>query len=867
MARDSWTGAQELFNAWPSVLPMPEATGTLRRLRDALAGLSGGDSGWRDVAALTRQILLKAQARGNNAGLTVPLSRLLPTRPQWGEALCEVLPADRGALITAQPWHPAAPDEKATRAAQHDLQQIYLGEGLQDHLQLEPCHADPFWTLALGDNYAQYKSIGQRQAARAVALAEPGSTTIVCLPTGHGKTALVQAPALLASKHGGVTLVVVPTIVLALDMERRTQELLQGLGRQSPSGRYAYIGGLDDNLKQQIREDIRTGSQRLLFTNPESLVSSLKAPLEDAAEAGLLQYFVIDEAHLVDQWGEGFRPEFQTMSSHRRTWLSKAPPGRAPVTVCMSATLTEQQVSTLETLFAGPQPAEVVWGAQLRHEPSYYIDTCASEQQREAAILQAVDRLPRPMALYVTERKEAEIWADRLRKTGFRRVTHVAGDSSADERRQAVEGWGGRSAMGPVPTRYDIVVGTSAFGLGVDLSDVRSVVHACLPETVDRYYQEVGRTGRDGCPSIAYLASTPKDQQVAVSINRNPVIGVDKAWERWQWMWTLRDKPYTHLRPGHYLVSLDSVPDNVQGSSDLNRDWNVRTLNLMLRAGLISLHIPVPPRPEEAEPHGIFMERLSRFYELASTHVDVALVDTETNDLGHFRTRFEAERQKSVTAQKTALADLRTALSGDRCIGEVLSTYYRVRRGAAPLRSGVNCRGCPNCRSTGLPGDDGFYRLAGDPHPTVPFSAGTSRDPLARYRGVSPFLSLWWGANTERHVQVPRLLEMLALRGMHVIGGPGITPRLAASLQADVAPHPIVWDTDADLLDFYAGPIVWVLDEDATQMDSALRSRLNSPDVTYLLHPRRTPHPDRPDLHLTALHSQNLSVRNALEAL
>lgn len=102
---------------------------------------------------------------------------------------------------------------------------------------------------------------------------------------------------------------------------------------------------------------------------------------------------------------------------------------------------------------------------------------------------------------------------------------------------------------------------------------------------------------------------------------------------------------------------------------------------------------------------------------------------------------------------------------------------------------------------------------------------------------------------------------------MHVIGGPGITPRLAASLQADVAPHPIVWDTDADLLDFYAGPIVWVLDEDATQMDSALRSRLNSPDVTYLLHPRRTPHPDRPDLHLTALHSQNLSVRNALEAL
>ncbi|WP_406172132.1 protein DpdF [Streptomyces sp. NBC_00996] len=865
--RDSWTGAQELFDTWPLVPPTSEDTeyrGTLRRLKDTLEGLMERRSSWRDVAALTRQILLEAQAHGNNFGLEVPLGAPLPTRLQWEQLHCHALPAGRRVLVTARPWHPDVSDQKATEASEHDFQQIHHGESLHRHLALEPCPADPFWIQALGEDYAEYKSIGQRQAARAVALAEPGSTVIACLPTGHGKTALVQAPALLSSKRSGVTLVVVPTVVLALDMERRAQELLSARGRQSPTGRYAYIGNLDENLKQQLREDIRSGSQRLVFTNPESLVSGLKSALEDAAEAGHLQYFVVDEAHLVEQWGEGFRPEFQTMSVHRRTWLSTAPAGREPVTVCMSATLTEQQVTTLEKLFSGPKAAEIVWGAQLRHEPSYYIDDFAEEEKRTEAVLRAVDRLPKPLALYVTERKDARAWADRLRTAGYRRVADVAGYSSPDERRQAVEGWGGRSALGPIPTQYDIVVGTSAFGLGVDLSDVRSVVHACLPETVDRYYQEVGRTGRDGSPSVAYLASAPRDLPVAEGINRQAIIRADTAWSRWRWMWDVRDK--TYARPRHYLVNLDSIPDNVHDISEANRDWNIRTLNLMLRAGLIELHVPEPPKRSGGEPRAVFQERLNHFYELASTHVDVSIADTQTNDEGHFQARFEAERRRSITAQRNALADLRTLLRGDRCTGEVLSTYYRVQRGAAALMSGINCRGCPNCRSTGLPADNGFYKLAGDPHPLVPAPTRAGRDPLRSMRGTAPCLSLWWGTESERQVHVPRLLEMLALRGMNVIGGPGITSRLAEALQKDVAPRPIICDTDADLLRFYDGPIVWVLDDDPSSVDSVLRSRLGSPDVTYLIHPRSTPHPDRPDLSFTAFHRQSFPVRNALES-
>lgn len=864
--RDPWIGAQELFDAWPWDLPVEGATGTLLRLRDALHGLSERQSGWRDISALTRQILLEAQAGGNPDGLLIPLGSPLPSRAQWQEMHCQTAPSERGVLVTALPWHPPVPqDGKAVQAAETDLLQIHRRESLQDHLQLEPCPADPFWTAALGDDYSRYKSMGQRQAARAVALAEPGSTIIACLPTGHGKTALVQAPALLSSRRTGVTLIVVPTVVLALDMERRTQELLGDHGRQSPSGRYAYIGDLDDYLKQQLRDDVRSGRQRLIFTNPESLVTGLKSALEEAAQQGLLQYFVIDEAHLVEQWGEGFRPDFQTMSVHRRTWMTTAPPGRQPITVCMSATLTEQQVTTLEKLFSGPEPAEIVWGAQLRHEPSYYVGVFPAEDERNEAVLRAIDRLPRPMVLYVTKRRHAREWTERLRGVGFKRVTDVAGYTSTDDRRTAMEGWGGRSALGSITTTYDIVVGTSAFGLGVDVPDVRSVVHACLPETVDRYYQEVGRSGRDGQPSIAYLASAPQDHYVAVRTNRKAVIGVDKAWDRWQWMWTTRDK--TYLRPRHYLLDLDAIPDNVQETSEANRDWNIRTLNLMLRAGFIGLHIPEPPVRGLEESRASHEEQLDHFYALASTHVDITLEQTEANDRDHFARRFEVERQRSLAAQRTALEGIRALLPGDKCHGEVLSTYYRVRHGNAPLRTGVNCRGCPNCRSAGAPAEEGFYRLAGDPHPWVPVPRTTNIDPLVRYRGESSYLSLWWRSETERRLQVPRLLELLALRGLHVAGGPGITSQIASTLQADILPHPLIWDTDTDLLNFYPGPVVWVLDDASGSLDDDIARRLRSSDITYLIHPYSTPDPSRPEQLLTSLHPQNLSVRNALEAL
>ena len=446
------------------------------------------------------------------------------------------------------------------------------------------CAADPFWGAALGrEKYQLYVSVGQRQAARTVALAPPGSTTIVCLPTGQGKTEVALAAALPASRDRGVSVLVVPTVVLAFDLERRIRSLLSSRDeRQSPNGRYAYTGGLGDEDKKDMRRFIRDGRQRMVVTSPEALVKGLSDSLATAAAAGYLKYLIIDEAHLVDQWGSDFRPEFQTIASQRLTWLDMAPSGQQVVTVAMSATLTERHIGTLSELVrdTGRDGHRLVLGNQAGTGV-----LPASRPGRAAARRGDHDRRgpspppPRPVRHYEGGRLRLGDPAPRWRDSGVRPRSPAKSDDEA--RRSVVEGWRGEDSNGhAVRTEHDIVVGTSAFGLGVDMPDVRSVIHACLPETLDRYYQEVGRTGRDGRPSIAYLVTTPADGHLAASLNQRVVISTEKGLDRWQSM--RRDARI--IGTGIYEVSLNSCPTNLSEGYDRNRQWNVRTLNLMVWA-------------------------------------------------------------------------------------------------------------------------------------------------------------------------------------------------------------------------------------------------------------------------------------------
>ncbi|GAA3284003.1 DEAD/DEAH box helicase [Dactylosporangium vinaceum] len=861
MEADGWAEAQELWKTWPDVPADLPVSGICGRLRDALVGLNGKTAGWRDVAALTRQVLLENEARhGGSWPLAVPDGRGLPSRRQWEQLGCEALSTADGFSVTARVWYPPTGAVASDDAAATEVQEVYAGRSDRTMTHL----ADPFWSRGLGKDFRQYTSLGQRQAARTVVTAPPGSTTIVCLPTGQGKTEVAWAAVLPATRQRGVAVVVVPTVVLAMDMERRLRGLVTSLGEsQSPSGCYSYTSGTPEDVKQAIRRDIRDGRQRVVIAAPEAVLTGLSQALDDAARQGYLTHLIIDEAHLVEQWGNEFRPEFQAMSGQRRSWLALAPTSRQPVTVAMSATLTEQQIQTLKELFGQPGRTELVWASQTRREPSYFVDRFTTAQDRNAAVLHAVSNLPRPLVLYTSLKADARRWARQLREAGLLRVAEVTGDLNDVQRRAAVMGWRGEDRDGrPVPTEHDVVVGTSAFGLGLDMSNVRSVVHACLPETIDRYYQEVGRSGRDGRPSVVYLTIAPGDDATAVKLNRDIVISVKKGWDRWRTMYrSARD-----LGDGRYETSLDTFPSHLLDESEQNRQWNVRTLNLMARARLITREEPQPPtrRADESEPE--WQTHLDQYFAALDARVVFKLRDGEANDESYWGQAFEAQRTLVGRQQTAALDQLRALVRGDRCVGDILGDYYRTPWRGGVLSTAVNCRGCPQCRQH--PDDrsgTALYRDGGEPHPAVA-QWHESGDPLAVARGARQWVSIWWRDPVSRDDLLPELLSQYARRGLGVLAGPGVTAALASRVQRDAWPKPVIVDHDDDLTDSFSGPLVWVADDSAA-LPSVIRARLQDRVPTYLIHPRDLADPERPHVVLRHTCDASLSLETALGAL
>ena len=174
---------------------------------------------------------------------------------------------------------------------------------------------------------------------------------------------------------------------------------------------------------------------------------------------------------------------------------------------------------------------------------------------------------PRPFLLYVTTKRDADSWHRQIRELGIKRCGCVHGSTSGDERERVIDLWRGGE--------IDCVVATSAFGLGMDKSDVRTVIHACIPESIDRYYQEVGRAGRDGCASVSILLPCEDaDKATAKSISQDRIISLEKGRDRWDdLMKTAVFLPDKQI----WRVNLNTRPTHIHQDSDANIAWNLRT--------------------------------------------------------------------------------------------------------------------------------------------------------------------------------------------------------------------------------------------------------------------------------------------------
>jgi superfamily II DNA/RNA helicase len=661
----------ETLADWPGIeVPKRKAADPiLERIRQVLEILAKGADAVpkADLIPLLRQVSLGEWTdRKEGARLRVPVASGWPTATQWRENGFEV--QDNGTWLVIRGRLP----RMEFLEAQADLfDEVFGGVYVRNDSLIA---ADPAFESLLRLN--SYTGHGQREAVRALIQLPPGETLIANLPTGSGKSVLAQLPPLLADP-GCMTVAIVPTVALAIDQAERMRSILLAREPHASLPPLAYHAGLDEDERKAVRQAIREGRQRILFLSPEHATSTLRNALLEVARDGRISHVVVDEAHLVIGWGNGFRPAFQLLPALIRN-LQREASDKPLRLVLASATLTAATIEALKQLFDAGQRIHLVAGVYLRPEPRYAFYHAESEEFRQQRILETVRLAPRPLILYVTRPEEAEYWAGLLRESGLSRIATFTGRTGALEREKLLDRW--------KANELDAMVANSAFGMGVDKSDVRTIIHATLPESLDRYYQEVGRSGRDGTASASVLIYTDSDVKQAKRMAVNKVAREYTAFERWSLM--IQE---AHADPDQrdvYWVNLELLPARLLQTSEASAEWNVKTLTLMARAGMLELVALARFRgSEEGSPELSSIED-ARFAAVRLLHDNLRQEDAFHSALQEGRARI---REAGVAGFRAMLS----VVTGRVEIAQALRQTYSVVSSGVWSPVAQYCGGCP----------------------------------------------------------------------------------------------------------------------------------------------------------------------------
>ena len=323
---------------------------------------------------------------------------------------------------------------------------------------------------------------GQREAVQA---ALDGRDSLVVMPTGGGKSLCYQLPALAGV---GLVVVVSPLIALMADQWRRLQET--GVNATM------LASGMEEGHNSQALAEIAAGETQLVLAAPERFASRA---FREALSRRKVALFVVDEAHCVAEWGHDFRPDYLRLHSAIEAL------GRPPV-MAATATATPRVAEEIAVRLGLRDWLSIRSGFD---RPSLAFDVVSVEgkgavARKRAALLHVLGGPSAlPAIVYCGTRKDtAEVAALIAERTGIETVSYHAG-MSPDARRASQEAFMQGDA--------EVVVATNAFGMGVDKADVRTVAHWALPTSLEAYYQEAGRGGRDGRPARALLLAARMD--------------------------------------------------------------------------------------------------------------------------------------------------------------------------------------------------------------------------------------------------------------------------------------------------------------------------------------------------------------------
>lgn len=552
----------------PNVVSDPAALEWWRRaIRDACACFLSRASP-KDQLAWLNEL-----ARLDFGSITVPRNVL--TEQNW-EELFELESSLRasGGLVEFAYKSPIADWTKAHSfdASKRRLLRAAPGDGLLSRLT--------------GDRLSSYLCDTQKSAVRAAVTAPCGSVLLVSMPTGSGKSLVFQLAVLrareLAEDHRPVGVVIVPTVALAHSHVHAAQRI-PGLERSS-----ALTGSMSYEERTRVLQEFGAGDVPLLFLSPEiamrgDCLDTLQRVSEGRpsrhAPVGKLTHFVVDEVHIVESWGRTFRPDFQRLHGFIQQLRSQNSSLRA---ILLSATIGARAHNLLKEHYGSPEsPYLEVSAVVPRYEFDIFVDQVSSKEEQVDLFLGALARLPRPLVVYTTQIKSAVDVHSRIERCGFGRSAVMTGDTSGIERERIVKEW----SRGEL----DIVVGTAAFGMGIDKPNVRAVVHLCVPEDAARYYQEIGRGGRDGHMALAWCVWTMGDLAMARSLVSGQLLGDQKAKLRWAALVSRAKRSGTIDVSGHHPVldiDLETAHDGLgEHTGDQNINWNRSLLNQLQRAG------------------------------------------------------------------------------------------------------------------------------------------------------------------------------------------------------------------------------------------------------------------------------------------
>ncbi|WP_298968999.1 DNA helicase RecQ [uncultured Roseobacter sp.] len=316
---------------------------------------------------------------------------------------------------------------------------------------------------------------GQGEIVEAVA---DGENVLAIMPTGGGKSLCFQLPALM---RDGVTVVISPLIALMRDQVRALQEAGVSAG--------ALTSGNTPEETDAVFEALEAGRLKLLYMAPERLAAGAAVGLLRRAGVSLI---AVDEAHCVSQWGHDFRPDYLRIGALRRDL-------NVPLAAFTATADAETQAEIVEKLFDGVAPRAFLRGFD---RPNIHLAFAAKDGPRRQILDFAAARKGQSGIVYCGTRAKTESLAAALREAGHTTL-HYHGGMEAEDRRIAETRFQREDGL--------IVVATVAFGMGVDKPDIRWVAHADLPKSIEAYYQEIGRAGRDGAPAETLTLFGPED--------------------------------------------------------------------------------------------------------------------------------------------------------------------------------------------------------------------------------------------------------------------------------------------------------------------------------------------------------------------